>query len=168
MRSTRTSAVFGLVLVIFSSFYKETHGAHHLLLSDQGQQRKKELFKAYNLGKARKQGAINDTLNFLLSQEQQISKTTSSVDNALDDNGIAPVVASANSGELPWCQVSVDRMGKELAFSYRENSLPPYDHQCWLMRTRYNVAEVCQKEEMSKKETNIWEWQYTFKSALKG
>lgn len=134
--------------------------------------RKKELFDAYNLGKARKKGAIEDALNFLVRQESQgqlIPNATASKSGGIGDD-VAVVLGSESqhTGELPLCQVSADRIEKELTFTHRGTTLPPYDHHCWLMRTRYNVAEVCENKEKQLKQSNIWEWQYTFESALQG
>lgn len=126
-------------------------------------QRKQELSDQYHLQNARKKGAVNDALNFLISQEAQLKEKSGQISAKVD----ASVVQTAND-DLPLCQVSVDNIGRELTFTFNGAKSAPYDHHCWLMRTRYNVAETCALEERKQEMTEIWQWDWSFASALAG
>ena len=135
------------------------------VLDAETMRRKKELLDQYNLATARKKGAIDDALNFLVNQESQEKHLETDYDKAIGTKDTAVV---PSDGQLPLCQVSVDTIGKELTFTFNNASKAPYDHHCWLMRTRYNVAEVCDKEEQDRSQSSLWQWQWGFSSALKG
>lgn len=149
------------VAVVASARPGHTH-AHGL--DAETLKRKKELLDQYHLANARKKGAIDDALKFLMSQESQ--------EKRLEDQDAEPtgenIAAKPTGDQLPLCQVSADNIRKELTFVFNNASTAPYDHHCWLMRTRYNVAEVCEKEEQDRGETSLWQWDWTFSSAQNG
>jgi len=139
---------------------------------DKAQKRREEISLLYNLSKARKKGAVNEALDFLIAQEDLGSAfDVSKLKSNTSSNELLPVCADTKSSSCPVCSVTINAIMNEGTFVFLGNTStlqPPYSHTCWSMRVRYHVAPACEEEEQQRGVQPAWSWKWTLRSALEG
>lgn len=125
-----------------------------------------DLKSRYGLQNAKKQGAVQDAVHFMITMEDS-SKSSNLIQNS--NNSINRQHGKCEkSKSCPICNVTISSIINDGTFIFTGNETAPYSQYCWSMRIRYHVAPLCEEMEKLRGVQPAWSWKWTLKAAVEG
>jgi hypothetical protein len=129
---------------------------------------------AHQFKHAHKREAVNDAVNFLVSQGEAYKETAAAAATRAQSGAVATSVAndySANAdGSLPVCKATMSAILNDGMFVYRGAEVRSrYNGDtCWARRIAHHVAPTCQVKEAEEGLIPIYKWRWSLRQAEQG